>query len=135
MNTIRKKNKIGGQVTPLFPNMLGDNPDPDFGIDDEIDDLLSSGVKDNDNNDGEDSDGSDGGEGGDGGAGQANQDQAVNQPVNAQVDQEQEMNVENIVPDNTEPVVKESVDQGDNKEANVEGNESMNKREQVQNDQ
>ncbi|KAI3784291.1 hypothetical protein L1987_43388 [Smallanthus sonchifolius] len=49
--------------------MLEENPDPEFGIDDEVDDILCSGVEDNDGNDDDDDDDDDDDEGGDGGEG------------------------------------------------------------------
>ncbi|KAI3821587.1 hypothetical protein L1987_09156 [Smallanthus sonchifolius] len=46
MNNIRKTSRFSGTVTPLFPNMLGENPYPEFNIDDEVDDLMASDIED-----------------------------------------------------------------------------------------
>ncbi|KAI3801888.1 hypothetical protein L1987_30005 [Smallanthus sonchifolius] len=67
MNNVIKTSRFSGTTTPLFPNMLAENTDPELNIDDEIDDLMASDIEDGVDNDsigdGDDNQGYDGGEG------------------------------------------------------------------------
>ncbi|KAI3742459.1 hypothetical protein L1987_60142 [Smallanthus sonchifolius] len=80
--------------------MLEDNLDPDFRVDDEVNDLLSSGIEDNDN--GDDGDGGDDDNDGDGGnvgnrvEARFNKEQVQDQLINDEVVQDSEADVDNI---------------------------------------
>ncbi|KAI3815408.1 hypothetical protein L1987_15075 [Smallanthus sonchifolius] len=76
--------------------MLKENPDPDFVVNDKVDDILSYGVEDNEGDD--EDDGDEGDDGGEGGAGQANLNQEGEQPVNAGNDQVPEVETKNEIP-------------------------------------
>ncbi|KAI3676271.1 hypothetical protein L1987_85875 [Smallanthus sonchifolius] len=56
MNNVRKTSKFSGTVTPLFPYMLQENPDPDFNLEDEIDDLMAEDIDDGINSDNDEND-------------------------------------------------------------------------------
>ncbi|KAI3732508.1 hypothetical protein L1987_63713 [Smallanthus sonchifolius] len=56
MNNVRKTSKFSGTVTPLFPNMLEENPHPDFNLKDEIDDLMAEDIEDGVDSDNDEND-------------------------------------------------------------------------------
>ncbi|KAI3776041.1 hypothetical protein L1987_45801 [Smallanthus sonchifolius] len=99
--------------------MVSCSGDPDFGVDDEVDDLLSSGVEDSDGDDSEDGNDGEDGEGGDGGVGHVNQNQGDEPPVNTEGDQEPEVRVENVIPKVNEPAVVNDSDHGENEDSHV----------------
>ncbi|KAI3754768.1 hypothetical protein L1987_54558 [Smallanthus sonchifolius] len=77
MNNVRKRSKFSGTMTPLFPNMIVE--DPNFNIDDEVDDIMDSDVDDGDD-DNDDEDGND--DNNDGNVEQVNQQSNVEEPDN-----------------------------------------------------
>ncbi|KAI3773816.1 hypothetical protein L1987_48351 [Smallanthus sonchifolius] len=82
MNTIRKKSKFTRTLTPLFQNVIEENPDPEFGVKDELNDIQGSEVEDHDGDDEGDND-DEGGEGGEGGEG-SDRNVVQNNPENVQ---------------------------------------------------
>ncbi|KAI3776222.1 hypothetical protein L1987_45995 [Smallanthus sonchifolius] len=108
--------------------MLEENPDPDFGVNDEVDDILSSGVEDNEGDD-DDDDGDEGGDDGEGGAVQGNVNQESEQPVNNQVPEAETKNEVPIV--DKSAGVKDS-DQGKNVGSILNENEPVKELENVQ---
>ncbi|KAI3824827.1 hypothetical protein L1987_06298 [Smallanthus sonchifolius] len=113
--------------------MLEENPDPDVGVNDEVDDILSSGVEDNegDDDDGDEGgdDGDEGGDDGEGGVVQGNVNQESEQPVNNQVS---ETITENEVPVGNESGTVKDSDQDKNVGSSLNENELVKESENVQ---
>ncbi|KAI3773635.1 hypothetical protein L1987_48165 [Smallanthus sonchifolius] len=92
--------------------MLEENPDPDFGVDDEVNDLLSSGIEDNNDED----DGYDGDDGDDENVGnrfeaRVNKEQVQDQQKNDEIVQDSEAHVDNIQVESQEsPVTDERIE-------------------------
>ncbi|KAI3744739.1 hypothetical protein L1987_57830 [Smallanthus sonchifolius] len=107
--------------------MLEENPDPDFGVNDEADDILCSGVEDNEGDDGDE-----GGDGGEGGVGQANLNQEGEQPVNAGNNQVLDGETENEVPVVNESETVKGLDQDKQFDTSLNENEPVKESKNVQ---
>ncbi|KAI3825005.1 hypothetical protein L1987_06480 [Smallanthus sonchifolius] len=112
MNNVRKRSKFSGTVTPLFPNMIVEDPDPYFNIDDEVDDIMDSDVE---NVEGEDDgdDGDDGNNNSDNDAGnaeQANQNFKVNQQANLEEPENIEQPIDEVIETVNKPAEPQNIE-------------------------